>query len=187
VAKSRAPKEALDPYSKFQAAYHRWLGISGVEIEEDAINNIKSYFKINDIYIDISERRWPDNADLLMKVLKKLGYSRYMSDLNLLANKLWNRSLPQPPAEDTEEKLESYWRAAQEILEKNKTADDSSGVPGKIDCNGWRLWHHLIQVGFDCSEREFQITTNKKTKDRLESFWDKVCSEKGWKTQDGRN
>ena len=163
-----------DIFKKFQEYYLRWRGITGAIATED-LKIIKSYLTVNHPNIQNNELYWIQNVDILLKTLKKTKNTRYNCDLNLLAKMLWGRELPQFD-KNFITILESQWRSSQEIIEELLPIKESN----KLISNGWRLWHQLLQAGYECDEKEFVIVTNEKSRIELEKLWQTVCEKMNW-------
>lgn len=172
----QAKKETVKrPYDKFDEMYRRWKGIFGIEITDDIVNDLRTHMKDKGYELNTDECLWPKNAQFIRKILSETGYTTHLPDTTLVANKLWGRKLPQV-TEQIDAKIEKDWEAVQKIFEENKTKDDKI----TLNYNGWRLWRHIDQVGIECDELEFDVTTNERTKKRLESLWTLARTKLKW-------
>jgi hypothetical protein len=167
VPESHAKDDKIKkPYTKFEEMYNRWKGIHGTIFPDTMVADIKAHIKKNEYEINTDEIYWPKNAEFIRKILGELSYTKYIADITLVANKLWNRKLP-VTTKKTDAQIEQDWEEFQAVIEENRTKDDKI----TINYNGLRLHHHLQRVGLECEELEFDITTNKKTRDRFEKLW----------------
>lgn len=169
---STKSKTTSDAKANFLKRYRKYKGDLSKELPSEVVSRVAAYFAMHRIQVIQDEANRLNNLELVYKALLDEKLTKYNNDINLVCHKLWG--WPLPNLSHLDDRISQEFDLAQEIIERNK-GDKPTNV-----INGWRLWRHLMQAGYECDPREFKIPKTQNILKYYEDLWEAVCSELGW-------
>lgn len=162
--------------TNFVKALHRYQGLQAPKFPSDMEARLDAYFmahhrppgsEIRKLPMTERGRRGDTDHKMLFTALAATGLSDFYDDANLIGSTYWGWSLPD--VRHLEPLILDHYRATQEVYVRlPKTRSSSLGTQ-------FRLYRHLVLVGYVCYLSEFKVSNSDSSVDEHEALWKAMC------------
>jgi hypothetical protein len=173
---SASARNEYNDITNFVKALHRYQGLQAPKFPSDMEARLDAYFtahhrplgsEIRKLPMNERGRRGDTDHKMLFTALAATGLSDFYDDANLIGSTYWGWSLPD--VRHLEPLILDHYRATQEVYVRlPKTRSSSLGTQ-------FRLYRHLVLVGYVCYLSEFKVSNSDSSVDEHEALWKAMC------------